>query len=52
MAVLGPQELARGEIKAVDPGEGFDGAVARDDLVPLLRSAYSARAPVAWPGVG
>ncbi len=52
MAVLGPQELGRGEIKAVDPGEGFDGAVARDDLVPLLRSAYSARASVAWPGVG
>jgi len=52
MAVLGPQELARGDIKAVDPGAGFDGAVARDNLVPLLRSAYSARAPVAWPGVG
>ena len=49
MAVLGPQELARGEVKVVDPGEGFDGAVARDDLVALLRAAYSARAAVSWP---
>ncbi len=52
MAVLGPQELERGEVKVIDPGEGFDGVVARDDLVALLRAAYSARVAVAWPGDG
>jgi threonyl-tRNA synthetase len=50
MAVVGRQELERREIKVVDPGAGFEGAVARDELVPLLRSAYSARAAVSWPG--
>jgi threonyl-tRNA synthetase len=52
MAVVGPKELARGEVKAVDPGEGFDAAVVRDDLVPLLSAAYSARAAVSWPAGG